>query len=177
MPTPGNAQQPEQLRLLGGLLAGPADDSLALLQALADDHPWLKPGVDELAALPLDQWQGEHTRLFVNGYPKTVCPPFESAYRHGCMHGTATTELGDLYRRLGLTAGDIPADYLGAELEAATWLLEQPEAADPALRDELWDNHLSVWLPRFAADLWAESKLRLYRDLGARLAALCEPPP
>ncbi len=170
MPIPGNTMQPEHLRLLGGLLAAPTEESLPLLQTLAEEHPWLRPGVAELANLPLDQWQGEHTRLFVNGYPKTVCPPFESAYRQGCMHGPATGELSDLYRRLGLTAGEVPADYLGTELEAAAWLLEQPNTTE--LWHELWNNHLAIWTARFANDLQAGSQLHLYQDLGKQIAAL-----
>lgn len=177
MPIPGKPADPGQLRLLAGLLATPTGDSLPVLNTLSEDHPWLCAGVNELLSLPLDQWQGEHTRLFVNGYPKTVCPPFESAYRHGCMHGTATGQLSDLYRRLGLAVGDIPADYLGAELEAATWLLEQPDAHATELWDELWNNHLAIWAGRFAADLQSESELRLYRDLGEKIAALFETQP
>jgi TorA maturation chaperone TorD len=179
MPTPGKPADPGQLRLLAGLLATPTGDSLPVLNALSEDHPWLLPGVEELTALPLDQWQGEHTRLFVNGYPKTVCPPFESAYRHGCMHGNATGQLSDLYRRLGLSAGEVPADYLGTELEAAAWLLEQldPEPHTTGLWNELWHNHLAIWAGRFAADLRSKSELRLYRDLGEKIAALFEAQP
>lgn len=172
MPIPGKPADPGELRLLAGLLASPTADSLPVLNALSEDHPWLQPGVDELTVLPLDRWQGEHTRLFVNGYPKTVCPPFESAYRHGCMQGSATGELNDLYRRLGLTAGEVPADYLGTELEAAAWLLEQHESADAALWTDLWDGHLARWAPRLATDLQSNSGLRLYQDLGTQIAAL-----
>ncbi|AGA89777.1 hypothetical protein Thimo_0949 [Thioflavicoccus mobilis 8321] len=64
---------PDVLRRLAGLLAQPADDALDLLRDWLPAAPWLAQAIAELAALPLAEWQGEHTRLFINGYPKTPC--------------------------------------------------------------------------------------------------------
>lgn len=182
----------EQLRLLAALIAQPADDALDALRDLLPEAPWLGPAIDELAALPLEHWQAEHTRLFVNGYPKTPCPPFEGAYREGQMGGTAREELIRLYRRGGLEASGAPADYLGTLLEFAGHLADQlgpaaeaqagqsrrpelTEDAAAALLIALWDEHLRQWLPALARDLQEHARLTLYRSLGAQLATLDRP--
>jgi TorA maturation chaperone TorD len=187
----------EDLKLLAALLAQPADDGLDLLRHWLPGHPWLAPAIDELAGLPLAEWQAEHTRLFVNGYPKTPCPPFESAYREGRMGGTSGEQLRDLYRRVGLAATGAPSDYLGALLECAAYLTGQCGLLQPPLKHTaapagtsppgtagespctllatLWHDHLGRWLPRFAQDLQDAAQLRLYRLLGERLAALSAP--
>lgn len=152
----------------------PQEDALAALGELEPFAPWLAPAIAELEGVPLAQWQGEHTRLFVSGYPTTPCPPFESAYRHGQMGGTAAEELASLYQRAGLAATGAPADYLGTLLECAALLEAQ---GDPQrLLPELWSEHLLRWLPRFAQDLQTHSGLLLYRLLGAELSRLAEGP-
>lgn len=174
MPTPGKTDgaASQGLRLLAGLLASPGGDSLEVLRELAPANAWLGAPLAELEGLALDEWQAEHTRLFVSGHPKTACPPFESAFLSGAMFGTACEQLGDLYRRAGLEAEGAPPDYLGTMLECAAWLTEQPCAHDEELRDELWQQHLAAWVPRFAATLTEESRLGLYRALGTQLGAL-----
>lgn len=160
------------LRTLAALLAVPDDDGLEVLRDLLPLAPWLGPAIAELEVTPLAEWQGEHTRLFVSGYPTTPCPPFESAYRQGQMGGGAAADLAILYRRAGLEATGAPADFLGTLLECAALLEEQ---GDPGhLLPELWSAHLLRWLPRFAQDLQTHSALQLYRLLGAELTRLAE---
>lgn len=172
MPILGDSDTSERLQVLAGLLAAPVAESRELLRELASAHPWLQPSVDELETLPLDRWQGEHTRLFLNGYPKTPCPPFASAYRHGAMGSGIQADLVALYRALGLACGDTPPDYLGVMLECAARLEAQGGGCGP--RQRLWDEYLSDWLPRFAADLEQYAELELYRALGRQLAGLVE---
>lgn len=164
---------PETLRVLAELLGVPDDDALPRLRDLQATQPWLEAAIAEIEALPLDEWQGEHTRLFISGYPKTVCPPFASVYREGRMSGTAAGDLAGLYGRVGLEADSIPADYLGAMLECASYLLEN-RGKDEDLRwdthwHELWDVHMAPWVPKFAADLEEHSQLALYRMVAAQL--------
>lgn len=166
---------PDERRLLALLLAQPTHEALALLEDLRAQAPWLEAGIAELRALPLEHWQAEHTRLFINGWPKTPCPPFESAYRQGQMGGTLSAEIAAFYRRVGLEAKTAPPDYLGTLLECAAWLAQQADGAE-ALR-ELETAHLGRWVPDFARDLRAQARLRLYADLGARLAAWYPDPP
>ena len=163
---------PETLRLLSGLLASPASDSLEVLRELSGEHAWLSQPVAELGSVPLEEWQAEHARLFISGHPKTACPPFESAFLGGAMFGAACDQLGDLYRRAGLQAEGTPPDYLGAQLECAAYLLEQSCGHGNELLQELWREHLVSWVPRFGAVLQTESWLSLYRQLGRQLEGL-----
>lgn len=157
---------------MAGLLAMPTVDSLTLLEELAGQEAWLGDAVAELKTLALEHWQGEHTRLFVSGYPHTACPPFESAYRSGQMGGPMVEDVVALYRRYGLEATDIPADYLGALLECAAHLLERPQPVEQSAWLTLWEGHLATWVPRFANDLIKESRIVLYRRLGQELYRL-----
>nr|VFJ52716.1 MAG: chaperone TorD involved in molybdoenzyme TorA maturation [Candidatus Kentron sp. FM]VFJ54895.1 MAG: chaperone TorD involved in molybdoenzyme TorA maturation [Candidatus Kentron sp. FM]VFK09660.1 MAG: chaperone TorD involved in molybdoenzyme TorA maturation [Candidatus Kentron sp. FM] len=158
------------MRLLAGLLAAPEDDSLSVLTELAREHAWLREPVVELADVGLPYWQTEHTGLFISNYPKTICPPFESAYRSGNMEGVAAQELTELYLRIDLEAEDVPADYLGTILECAAYLLEMPEPPDDALWRELWEQHVVSWVPRFVDDiLGMKNCLLLYHQLAHQL--------
>lgn len=160
---------PEELRLLARLLGSPDGEAAAAIREWAGEAPWLEEAARELETTRLGDWQAEHTVLFITGYPHTACPPFESAYRHGMMFGPAVEELTEFYAYLGLAPDDdAPVDYLGTMLDCAALLIEHDS---PALA-ELWDQHLALWVPRFAADLAGAATLRLYRDVAARIAAL-----
>ncbi len=161
---------PGHLRRLSALLAMPEEGSLEVLRDMLAVAPWLASPLAELQQLPLAHWQAEHTRLFLNGYPKTFCPPFESAYRHSQMSGTTAGDLRALYLRAGLQPMEAPADYLGTLLEYAAYLRESDTMED--LLERLLREHLERWVPRFAGDLQAHARLRLYRGLGEQLAAL-----
>ena len=169
-PAPPRDREAEQLRILAALLAHPAEDALDALRDLLPRAPWLAECIAELEGLTLERWQGEHTRLFINGWPTTACPPFESAYRQGQMGGTSAAALASLYRRAGLQARDAPPDYLGTMLECAAWLAEQEDGGE--LLRELEDDHLRPWVPRFARDLQDHCELLLYRTLGGQIARL-----
>ncbi|MCB1858992.1 MAG: molecular chaperone TorD family protein [Gammaproteobacteria bacterium] len=158
------------LDLFALLLGAPDGGSLPVLRYLADDHPWLEPAVAELAGVSLEQWQAEHTRLFVNGYPKTPCVPFESHFRHGRMGGAACRELSQLYAGAGVAPTDeLPPDYLGTMLSFAAWLQRDGGPAYQPFLEELEQTHLSRWLPEFCSALIANAHLELYRLLGEKL--------
>lgn len=165
----------DELRMLASLLGAPESDAVAAVAGLAEQHPWLRRAADELQSLPLGEWQAEHTRLFISGYPTTPCPPFESAYLSGRLQGPQVETLGDLYRRLGLVADGASPDFLGTLLECAALVKADPRLEE-AFWAELWDEHLARWLPRFCQDLQLESSLELYRALAQRLME-CFPPP
>lgn len=160
---------PEYLRTLAWLLGIPERDALSVIVELAQTNPWLQQPAEELRTIPLAHWQAEHTRLFINGYPKTLCPPFESAYRHGRMDGPARAKLEHLYQQVGLAPIKAPADYLGTLLECVAYLSEQ-NPTHQAFMSVVWEDHLRVWLPRFCRDLIQHSRLKLYRALGEQLA-------
>jgi TorA maturation chaperone TorD len=160
-----------ELRLLSALLGAPDETSLDLLRQAAAEFPWLEGPVQELARVPLDRWQGEHTLLFIAGFPRTPCLPFASAWMDKRMHGAAMESLLLFYRRLGMEAAEMPADYLGTILECAAMLREQQEAER---LDELWNGHLIPWLQEFTAALSSHSRLKLYGSLARRLDDLVD---
>jgi len=153
------------------LLAAPGAESLEVLRQLADRLTWLAGPTAELEAVGLAEWQAEHGRLFVCGHPRTPCAPFESAQRRGMMAGPDVEQLVVLYRRIGLQADAMPPDYLGTMLECAAHLQGSIDGSE--LKDELWREHLLRWLPGYAKMLQDESRLDLYRQLGAQLAVAC----
>jgi TorA maturation chaperone TorD len=162
---------PHKLRLLAGLLAAPGEGSLEIITELAQTELWLQSAVDQLTNFSLERWQGEHTYLFINGHPKTACPPFESVYRHGIMNGAVCSELASFYQKIGLEPiEEISPDYLGVLLECAAYLAEQ-QPFPTAWWEELWQHHLARWVPRFARDL-QHSELFLYQQLGKQLERL-----
>ncbi len=148
-------------------LAEPGNESLELLQEQAHHPEWLAPALRELAALPLDVWQGEHTRLFI--FP-ALCPPFASAYlEEGILNGHRAAALERFYGDLGLLPTGLPADYLGTICECAAFLWEQgrSEVLQGFCHDTLGD-----WLDRFLDDLMTQSELLFYRGLAQELAGL-----
>lgn len=163
---------PTHLRILAGLLAIPTEESVATLQALAEEHTWLQSAIPQLVELPLTEWRAEHTRLFINGHPKTACPPFESVYREGLMNGPVCHSIGHLYHAIGLAPIEgLSTDYLGVLLECAAYLLES-DSLKTAYWDELWEGHLAQWVPEFAKDLAQQTSIQLYQQLALQLQDL-----
>lgn len=161
----------QQLQLFSMLLGAPQVDSLDLLYALRRQHPWLQSPIDELEAISLQHWQGEHTMLFVNGYPRTVAPPFLSALRSGQMGGAEEEAMRDFYRQLGLEVNAMPADYLGTTFECGAWLLLQEARRDDEF-EVLWNQHLYPAIADFARRLIEHPGLRLYQQMGMQLSLM-----
>jgi TorA maturation chaperone TorD len=161
-------------RHLAGLLAAPGEESLEVVVHLAQtDAPWLREAAIQTAATPLQAWQWEHTRLFINGIPKTVCPPFASSWQEGHMWGQAAFTMQTFYARIGLMAMDgTPPDYLGTQLECAAFLAERSDAQSQTDFQELWCNHLAPWGMRFAERLTQEAQMILYQAVGHQLTQL-----
>ncbi|MBF0160538.1 MAG: molecular chaperone TorD family protein [Magnetococcales bacterium] len=165
-----------QLRVLAGILAYPETESYAFLaESAATDAPWLSAALPELQTIALDTWQGEHTRLFINGFPKTVCPPFESVWRHSRMDGLAREQLLQIYSQAGLELvdGSVP-DYLGVLLECSAYCLTMADHSLHPLLEQLVNDHLRLWVPDFATTLEREAELSLYRLLAQQLQLLFE---
>lgn len=160
-----------ELKILASLLGAPDLDAKEVVGELAVHYVWLQPAAEELEQLPLEEWQAEHTRLFVTGYPTTPCPPFESAYLSGRLYGPQTQSLKQLYKRMDMHPSGAPADYLGTLLECAAYLKANP-AAEKVFWFELWNEHLARWVPRFCRELQKESQLALYRIVAERLCVL-----
>lgn len=158
----------EELRLWAVLLSAPNDESLSILNELGECHPWLQPVASAMGEVSLGTWQSEHTRLFINGYPTTVCPPFASVQRHGAMGGDIVGDLEMFYRKCGLASEGMPADYLGTMLECGAILLEEHGANGERLL-EFAHTYLKPSLDTFSTCLCEETDLPLYRGMGERI--------
>jgi len=173
-------------RLLARSLAYPDEDYLKLVQEAVGkvrmelwDDPRLPLSalieeLGHLAWLPLEQLQGEHTRLFIAAYPRVPCPPYESVYTEGVLRGEAAEEVDGLYRQWGVVVEGEEVDHAGAELEFAAFLLALDTHDSIAAAEDLLTCHLRAWLPRFAVDLTRESRIRLYQVVGELLAAVLD---
>jgi len=137
-----------------------------------------------LKAAPLEEAQYEYTRLFVNGYPKAACPPYESVYREGTMLGDSALDVHRVYADWGLEmAANEAGDHLAVMLEFLYYLSslldmaeddEQRRAVEEAI-GEFWKEHVGSWLPRFARDLEENAEMPFYARMGqvfSRVASL-----
>ncbi|BBP43333.1 TorD/DmsD family molecular chaperone [Thiosulfativibrio zosterae] len=164
----------QELIVLSGLLGEPCEESMEAIQELAPQLTWLSnEAVAEIENLPLERWQMEHTRLFISGHPKTECAPFESVWAEGRMMGETTHAIQSLYNKVNYKPdAELPADYLGSELEFLAFVLENYGEQEVFLVEIL--EHLHTWIPKFAKAIRIHSDLAFYRDYAKRLEALFE---
>jgi len=162
----------QELNLLSGLLAEPCEDSLAAIEELAPQLPWLSAqALEQLRSTPLANWQAEHTGLFVSGHPKTHCMPFESVWMEGQMMGEAVMRLNDYYQMAGFTVEtDLPADFLGTELQFLAFLIEHHREQEELMHEVLSD--MNAWIPKFTTAVRIHAELLLYKDWAKRLEVL-----
>jgi len=143
-----------------------------------------KESLGALKAAPLEEAQYEYTRLFVNGYPKAACPPYESVYREGTMLGDSALDVHRVYADWGLEmAANEAGDHLAVMLEFLYYLSslldmaeddEQRRAVEEAI-GEFWKEHVGSWLPRFSRDLEENAEMPFYARMGqvfSRVASL-----
>jgi TorA maturation chaperone TorD len=116
--------------------------------------------------------QAEYTRLFLNGYPRTICPPYESVYLEQRMHGEAAIAVAAAYAEWEMKVEPGLIDHLATELEFLAFLASA-ESLDGDMSaearktsNEFLQKHLRRWTPQFIVDLKAGAKLDAYRMLG-----------
>jgi TorA maturation chaperone TorD len=130
-------------------------------------EPVRVPGLEEVPGL-LDEYE----RLFV-GPGQVPCPPYESFWREDVpidirrtLMGPCTADLKRIYLELGLQvssrSGELP-DHIAIELEALAYALSFDET-EPVAR-QLFQEHLSRWLPRLCRAVAHEAAEVFYRDL------------
>ena len=136
---------------------------------------------EDLKSEPLEEVQYEYTRLFVNGYPKTACPPYESVYREGTMLGESAMNVYLIYQDWGPeVSGDEAGDHLAVMLEFLYYLASLRDVADDDKKlkaveeaiEGFWKDYLRPWLPQFAGDLTESAKMPFYAKLGNMLTAV-----
>jgi putative dimethyl sulfoxide reductase chaperone len=166
------SEQIQELQVLAGFLSEPCEESLGVLAEVAGQLDWLSPeALAELEAVSLEQWQVEHTRLFVSGHPKTPCMPFESVWIDGQMMGEATLINSQLYQAAGFeVTEDLPADFLATQLQFLAHLIIHHREQEDLMHEVLMN--MGGWIPKFAVAVRLNADLRIYKDWANRLEAL-----
>lgn len=136
-------------------------------------HQFLSGEKEEIA---LDMSR-EYTRLFINGFPRVVAPPYGSVYldKEGLVFGKTTAEVLQFYHGAGFTLkeeiGDLP-DHIAHELEFMGILTAQEAdtaGAEKVGLEETQMNFLSryllSWIPAFCERIRKDSRSAFYRTL------------
>lgn len=91
-------------------------DALDLAKERDEIHNWRTQDNQRI-----DTLQVEYTRLFINGIPHLIAPPYGSFYLDGDrnLQGKSTERTRDFYRQFGYDITDTtePADHIRIELE------------------------------------------------------------
>lgn len=157
-----------------------------------DDESYYSPLFEEFVgritggADAEDALRSQYTRLFV-GPGKLVAPPWESVYRSsdGLLFQPSTLDVRRAFRTQGFEPQALhrmPDDHIGLELDLMAKLAQRAYEAKAAGRNDavaraldaslaFLQEHLLVWVPRFAEALNQEEAASFYRQ-AAR--ALCE---
>ena len=142
----------DYLTCLYGMLAriGGSDQQKELSQLLAAS------GTD-LAGLQI-----EYTRLFINGYPHALAPPYASVYLDQSLQGGSTERILSFYMAQGLVMrddADLP-DHLVHQLEFLAFLVEK---GDGIAERQFLSGHFRPWFEVFARRVASESRHPFYR--------------
>ncbi|MEN8128998.1 MAG: molecular chaperone TorD family protein [Pseudomonadota bacterium] len=154
---------PEEVyRLLSVALAPPTAALVSLLRGdpdLPGNGPWSTGVSDDQL---LHDLQAEHTRLFVNTFPRLSAPPFAAVYLTPEHPERLLLRIEERLGRLGLEpAGEFRerVDHLRLLLEAAG------RAPTPMARVEFVGEFLAPWLPVYGQRLSEAAALPLYPGL------------
>lgn len=114
--------------------------------------------------------QAEYTRLFINGYPHTPCPPYESVYREKRMLGHTAVSVQEQYMEWGMTVDTGLTDHIATEFEFLSFLsmaaaLDNAASAAIDASGRFIEEHILRWVPQFAMDLEKNADLKVYRKL------------
>ncbi len=118
------------------------NDYCAALRSMLEGLGWhgdIRELDDLMQADPdiIETLQVEHTRLFINGVPHVIAPPYGSVYMQGegTIMNKSTERVREFYRQQGfdLAPGKEIADHLVYELEFLGLLAESGDQAEEEL--------------------------------------------
>lgn len=162
------AMEAEKILALSRLFAYP--------QICPDENDLKKAGMaKEVAQVEdgrgLEALQAEYVRLFINGLPETVCPPYGSFYLEGTLMGGSTVKLRDLYAGHGLHTDEMP-DHIAVELEFLALLSMAPKHEGVGESLDFLLAHLRSWTPRFFEQIEINDKIGFFRNLSRSATGL-----
>jgi DMSO reductase family type II enzyme chaperone len=119
----------------------------------------------------------EYTRLFINGFPRVVAPPYGSVYleKDRLVFGKTTSGVLQFYHGAGFSlkedVGDLP-DHIAHELEFMGILTGREAEAVGTEKVRLEEvqmdfltHYLLSWVPAFCKKIREESTSAFYRNL------------
>jgi len=106
-------------------------------------------------------------------------PPYESVYREGKLCGESTTEVSQVYCRLGVRLPEEwtePPDFIGIELDFMRLICQgekeawQTDNFDKALEHleaggDFLKKHILQWAPRFCEEMYNRAELDFYKGI------------
>ena len=110
----------------------------------------------------IEALQIEYTRLFINGVPHVVAPPYGSVYLDKSLQGLHAAKTLTYYREKGCDmaeGSDLP-DHIVHELEFLSHLAED---GDLEGEKEFLQNYFLAWFPAFKNRLLNEAHHPYYR--------------
>ena len=127
-----------------------ADDELEQVQKAFETDPDI-----------LETLQIEHTRLFINGVPHVVAPPYGSVYVDKSLQGLHTAKTLNFYAECGYSlkhGSDLP-DHIIHQLEFLSLLAENNDAEHES---EFLQTIFLPWFSKFGARVKQESHHPFY---------------
>lgn len=171
---PGDAARAEIYQLLGGLLAGPPNESLLELLAEIDaGDPNANPMAATWQALQaaasdtdVDRLSDEYFNLFI-GLGRGELVPYASFYIHGFLMEKVLASLRSELQTLGFELQEgvsEPEDHVAALCETMGMIISET-GLSLERQAAFFDAYLAVWMPDFFADLREAESAQFYRSV------------
>lgn len=135
------------------------DDFLSVFKEILVQLEWH----DHIHDLPekitdeiLEEIQVDHTRLFINGVPHVIAPPYASVYIDGTLNSTTADKTRDYFRKKGfdITTTEFP-DHLVTELDFMALLEDEEEGGSV----EFLQVYFRPWFDTFRDLVVKEAKV------------------
>ena len=140
------------------LLGRPDENSPPTLRELATEHAWLRPPVDELMDLPLQEWQGNTQGCSSMAIRRLHALHLNPFIVMGVWRGPPAMSLSSSTPRRGFRDRSSRRITWGSCWSLQPLLLERRTPDADIQLKSLRDKHLSGWLPEFSERLQQETR-------------------
>ncbi len=125
------------------------------------------------AEAALEEIQIEYTRLFINGIPHVVAPPYGSVYLDGSLQGRSADTVLNFYRQHGYRPleSSFPPDHLAHQLE---FLARLAECGNVASEQAFLSSCILPWYGKFLERVLNKARHPFYRTVVQIIAFFIE---
>ena len=104
---------------------------------------------DEISAQYLEDVQVDYTKLFINGIPSVLAPPYASVYIDGSLNNKSADSVRAYYQKYEVDIEDDEfADYIVSELDFLAYLVAEEKDCEEFLR-----HYFRPWFTQFRDDV------------------------